>query len=493
MAALWAAAAPAAPAETPAPRAQPAAREAVLGAGGGGGGGSGTTNSTSYTSNNAGGNGNAGGGSGRPGGDGVTNNNGSQGPGTDGGSGGNGGNGQGGAIYVATGGSLTILDSPISGAVVTGGTGGSNGVGQGPSSINGGPGAAGTGLGAGIFLSGVTANIGVSGGNVSYANTIGGTGNGSTAINKTGAGMLTLSGANTFTGDINIAAGTLSVAGTNNLGTATNDVAISNGATFAVTSTATFANGRSFSIAGNSAFDIAAGTTTTLQGVVSSNGNLLKTNDGTLVLSGTNTYSGSTNVNGGTLRAGSAGAFGASTAFTAAAGATLDLNGFNKTFSLLSGAGTVTGANSTISGSFTPGNGTPGTSMAIVGNLAFLSGAQYIISLNPTTSSLAKRHGYRGADRRDGQRAVCRRQLCRQAIYHPHRHRRPYRHVRRADRQYAGQRDVIAELRRQQRLSRPRSEFLPAQRPQYQPAERRQRLDQFLQRQWAAFPASTPT
>jgi uncharacterized protein with beta-barrel porin domain len=363
------------------------------GAGGGGGGGSGTLNSTQYTANNQGGNGNAGGGAGRAGGDGVTNNQGSQGPGADGGSGGNGGNGQGGAIYVANGGTLTILDSPISGSAVTGGAGGSPGVGQGPSSINGSPGATGTGVGAGIFLNGVMVNIGVSGGTVAYADSIAGTGLTAglvtTAINKTGVGMLVLNTTNTFVGNIDISAGTLGVSSAANLGNANNGVAISDGATFAVTATTTFAAAHAFSVAGNSTFDIAAGTTSTIQGVISGGGTLDKTDTGTLVLSGTNTYTGATDVNGGTLRAGSAGAFGASSVFAVAGGATLDLNGFNKTFGTLSGAGTVTGANTTISGTFSPGNGTPGSAMAIVGNLAFQSGAQYMVQLNPATSTLA--------------------------------------------------------------------------------------------------------
>jgi uncharacterized protein with beta-barrel porin domain len=366
------------------------------GAGGGGGGGSGTLNSTAYTPNNQGGNGNAGGGNGRAGGDGVTNNQGSQGPGADGGSGGNGGNGQGGAIYVAQGGNLTILDSPISGSAATGGAGGGAGVGQGPSSINGGAGATGAGQGTGIFLNGVMVNIGVSGGTVAYADSIAGTGVLSggitTAINKTGAGMLVLNTANTFVGNVNVSAGTLAVANATNLGNANNGVVISDGATFAVTATATFASGHAFRVAGNAMFDVAAGTTSTVQGVISdgaSSGNLVKIDTGTLLLSGTNTYSGATDVVGGTLRAGSAAAFGASTTFAVAAGATLDLNGFNKTFGALSGAGTVTGANSLISGTFTPGNGTPGSSMAIVGNLAFQSGAMYIVQVNPITASFA--------------------------------------------------------------------------------------------------------
>lgn len=367
---------------------------AAIGDGGGGGGGSGTTSSTSYTANNSGGSGNANGGNGGAGGDGVTNNNGSQGPGSDGGFGGSGGSANGGAIYVATGGTLTILDTPISGAAVTGGAGGSSGVGAGPSAFNGTAGGTGTAQGAGIFLSGVMANIGVSSGNVTYANTIAGTGlttgGVNTALNKTGTGTLTLSATNTFTGNVNITAGTVSIAGTANLGNVANDVIISNGGTLAVTGTTTLANGRAFQLAGLSTIDVASATTTTLQGVVAngaSAGTLVKAGGGILLLSGTNTYTGATNVDGGTLRAGSAGAFGASTVFSVLSGATLDLNGFNQTFGALSGAGTVTGANSTISGTLTPGDGTPASSMAIVGNLAFQSGAQYIVQVNPTTSS----------------------------------------------------------------------------------------------------------
>lgn len=370
----------------------------TLGDGGGGGGGSGTTNSSTYTPNNSGGSGNANGGSGGTGGDGATNASGAggPGPGSDGGTGGNGGAANGGAIYVATGGTLTILDSPISGAAVTGGAAGSSGTGQGPSAINGFGTSAGAAQGAGIFLSGVLANIGVSGGNVTYANTIGGTGltagGINSAINKTGSGTLTLSGTNTFIGNVNISAGTVSISSTVNLGNVANDVVISNGGTLAVTATTTLANGRGFKLAGASTIDVADATMTTLQGVVAdgaSAGTLNKNGAGTLLLSGTNTYTGATNVNGGTLRAGSAGAFGASTAFTVGAGATLDLNGFNRTFGSLSGAGAVTGANSTISGTFAPGNGTPTSSMAITGNLAFQAGAQYLLQVNPATASFA--------------------------------------------------------------------------------------------------------
>ncbi|MGJ5204665.1 autotransporter outer membrane beta-barrel domain-containing protein [Bradyrhizobium sp. HKCCYLR20261] len=260
---------------------------ASFGDGGGGGGGSGTTNSNFYTINNNGGTGNAGGGTGGRGGDGVTNNQGSQGPGADGGYGGAGGAARGGAIYVDAGATLTILDSPISGAAVTGGTGGSAGVGQGPSSFNGTNGAAGVGAGAAIYLGGVTANIAVSGGTVTYANTIGGSG--------------------LVTGGINTA--------------------------------------------------------------------LVKTGSGTLVLTAANTYIGNTVVNGGTLEVNGSAA--SSTLTTVNSGGTL------------AGVGTVRGTQINAGGTFAPGNGTPASTMTVSGNLAFQSGAIYLVQVDPTTASRA--------------------------------------------------------------------------------------------------------
>lgn len=367
----------------------------TFGGGGGGGGGSGTTNSTSYTPNNSGGAGQAsGGGNGGRGGDGVNDNGGSGGPGSDGADGGAGGAARGGAIYVMNGGTLTILDTPISGATATGGSGGTGGTGMGPSNAPGSAGVPAAGTGAAIFLDGVKANVGVSAGTVAYANTIGGTGLAvggvTTALNKTGAGTLTLSATNTFSGNVNIAGGKLAIAGTANLGNAGNDVAMSDGTTLAVTGTTTFAAGRAFTIAGSSTLDIASGTNSTVQGVISdgaSSGSLVKSGAGTLLLSGTNTYTGTTTVNGGTLRAGSAGALPSGSAWTVGTGAFFDLNGFSGTAGSLSGAGTVTndggtattltaggnGADSTFSGVIQDGSGTTALTKQGIGKLT-LSG-----------------------------------------------------------------------------------------------------------------------
>ncbi len=55
----------------------------------------------------------------------------------------------------------------------------------------------------------------------------------------------------------------------------------------------------------------------------------------------------------------------------------------------LMGTGTIATAMTVSGGAFAPGNATPGTSMNITGSLAFLSGALYVVYLNPSTSSYA--------------------------------------------------------------------------------------------------------
>jgi fibronectin-binding autotransporter adhesin len=108
---------------------------------------------------------------------------------------------------------------------------------------------------------------------------------------------------------------------------------------------------------------------------VMSGGSLRKTGVGSLTLAGNNSYSGSTIVNAGVLRvAGSGTAFGGGTVtLDNAAGATLDINGFNQSIAALAGGGATGGSillnsgtlsvgsantSTTYSGSF---SGTPGT------------------------------------------------------------------------------------------------------------------------------------
>jgi autotransporter-associated beta strand protein len=130
-----------------------------------------------------------------------------------------------------------------------------------------------------------------------FANVIAGSGN----IIKNGAGSLTLNGTNTFTGQLTIAEGTLSVSTLNNsgvagvLGNSTNSVILGSAGkngTLSYTGGALTVN-KTFTMAagGTGVVDIGAGGQLTV-GVISGSGVLSKSGAGTLVLGSANTYSG---------------------------------------------------------------------------------------------------------------------------------------------------------------------------------------------------------
>ena len=126
------------------------------------------------------------------------------------------------------------------------------------------------------------------------------TGNG---LQKTGAGTLILNGANTYTQGTELSAGVLSVSSDANLGAASANLDFEGG-TLQVTGTALTGTARTivFGAAGGG-FDIAdAGNTFTLNQALTGTGSLTKSGDGTLVLSGANSYSGGTTIGAGTLQ-----------------------------------------------------------------------------------------------------------------------------------------------------------------------------------------------
>ena len=90
-------------------------------------------------------------------------------------------------------------------------------------------------------------------------------------------------------------------------------------------------------------FDIAAGTAPelTISGALS-NGGLVKTGPGTLLLTGANTFTGLIAIRNGTLRLGAPGTLASTTNVTVGFGATFDLANMNQTVGALSGGGSVT-------------------------------------------------------------------------------------------------------------------------------------------------------
>ena len=177
-------------------------------------------------------------------------------------------------------------------------------------------------------------------------------------LTKTGWGTLVLSNAandyvgvttitQTSAGNSTLSVNTLSDGGVaSGIGAASSDAAnlvISNGARLQYTG-GTVAIDRGFTLAaGQGGIDVAnAATTLTIGGVATGAGSFFKDGAGTLILSGTNSYTGDTTVNAGILRAGSARAFGAGGRFmTVNSGATLDLGGFDIGVAAIIGGGQI--------------------------------------------------------------------------------------------------------------------------------------------------------
>ena len=127
----------------------------------------------------------------------------------------------------------------------------------------------------------------------SYAGVISGTG----TVTKEGAGKLTLSGTNTYSGGTTINDGTISISAAANLGTGTLTL---DGGTLQTTASFTSSRGATLG-AGGGSLNINAGTTLRESGTISGSGSLTKTGEGTLILDGTNTFTGGTVVSDGRL------------------------------------------------------------------------------------------------------------------------------------------------------------------------------------------------
>ena len=216
-----------------------------------------------------------------------------------------------------------------------------------------------------------------------YAGLISGTG----AVEKTGAGVLTLApaaaGGNTYSGGTTITQGTVAIAADNALGAASGGLTF-NGGTLQLNQALNLAGTRAMSItASGGTIDTQAFSTAISQGITGA-GALTKAGTGTLVTKGTNTYAGGTTIANGTLQLGSGGASGSLVGNVANNGSLV----FNRSDAVvfpgtISGSGSVTqaGAGTTVltsnntytggttlsAGTLQLGNG--GTSGSIVGNI----------------------------------------------------------------------------------------------------------------------------
>lgn len=167
--------------------------------------------------------------------------------------------------------------------------------------------------------------------------TISATIEGTDGLRKSGDGTLILSGANTYSGDTIISGGALQISSDTNLGSAsgalTFDTSIGT-----LRTTQTMSSARTINLLDSATFDTAAGTTFNASGAITGAGALIKTGEGTLALSGNNSWLGGTLLMAGTLRSDATGALPFNTDYVITGG-TLHLNGINLTMRSLWGIG----------------------------------------------------------------------------------------------------------------------------------------------------------
>ncbi len=178
---------------------------------------------------------------------------------------------------------------------------------------------------------------------------------GAGGLTMAGAGMLVLTGANTYGGGTTLNSGTLSISSDNSLGAAGGGLTFNGGT---LQTTGNFPTDRPITLnAGGGTIMPASGTTLTFWKPVTGTGGLTMAGSGTLELAGANTYTGATTIASGTLALSGAGSLAQSSGVgLTAAGTTFDISGAgaNQTIQSLSGVTGTTvnlgGRNLTIDG-----------------------------------------------------------------------------------------------------------------------------------------------
>ncbi len=234
-------------------------------------------------------------------------------------------------------------------------------------------------------------------GNGTYGSVISGTG----AVQVQGGGIITFGGTNTYTGGTIIDGSTVIVSSDANLGGA-GTLTLRNSGRLASSTTMSLA--RDIQLSSGAGGIVTSSSDITANGVISGTGSLYKDGTGSLILTGTNTYSGGTLIRGansvvevgadanlgnaaggitldtgGVLRLNNG--FNSARTLNVSGGGTIDTQGFNSTMSgALSGTGVLTKAGSgnltltgtsTKTGGFAIAGGTlTGTTANLTGNIA---------------------------------------------------------------------------------------------------------------------------
>jgi autotransporter-associated beta strand protein len=221
--------------------------------------------------------------------------------------------------------------------------------------------------GTALGLNGSTIFTVVSGASLTFQNSIT-DGSATGSLIKAGAGTLTLSSANTYSGGTTVTGGLINFNSASNFGSGL--ITLNGGGLQWASGTSTDISSQLAPFGSNGATFDTNGNNVTLASALSGTGGLTKIGSGTMTLTGTDTYSGPTTVNAGTLTVnGSI----ANSTVTVNSGATLN------------GTGTVGGLTIASGATFAPGN-SPGT-MTVAGNLAFQSAAIYLVQITPSTAS----------------------------------------------------------------------------------------------------------
>ncbi|HEV2510987.1 autotransporter domain-containing protein [Bosea sp. (in: a-proteobacteria)] len=162
--------------------------------------------------------------------------------------------------------------------------------------------------------SGLSGGIVVDSGTLTFnqptAVTVGNVISGGGSVTKDGAGTLTLTGANTYTGGTTLNQGTLSISQDANLGNAAGGLTFGGASTLQVTSS--FTTARGVVLNANATVEVTTGQNFTMGGAIIGTGGVVKTGIGTLTLTGTNFYSGGTTISAGTVSVSSDANLGAS-------------------------------------------------------------------------------------------------------------------------------------------------------------------------------------